>query len=424
MQLLCTDNLPSDKSFTHKEIIACLQNIKQMMENSGFRVIETHFDSEAKNGDLSKYPNIIIHPPDQHVARAERGIRTMKEQLRAFVQEKPWLPWFGRFAVEAVATATMYISLRHSRNSESRNSPFGQLTGRVPVIDRDFKACFGDLVAVENTVDTNKKLLVDRERVRLAVWLRPAFDDHGSAFVLDLVAGLVVKRTQARLVGWEDQQQALNRLWLWSGTPRVDAEMQKVRFTSRGKEYDLRVLPPDPQAEVVWEQDSILETETVIGRSSGGFPIPTRHQSGVDLPALPPVREDGAEANEIPDEQGAAYPGQDLSIARDPRAPVEGAVTSPVHGEEDGSVEDGKSDSGDANSLQDTSEPTLSEAVAMLPASAQDPESGGDTPDNLVTKYFPEGKNFEEKLEVDVHRDWGAYRGSDHSHCQGHETSH
>jgi hypothetical protein len=289
MHLICADNLPSDKQFTQQEIIKCLTNIKGVVEQSGFKVLETHFDSAAKTGDLSQYPDIVIHPPGQHVARAERAIRTMKEQLRAFVQAVPFLPWFGRFALQAVAAATMYISQRHARNSKSMKSPFQQFTGRTPVIDRDFKAVFGDLVAVENTSEEDRKSLVNRERVKEAVWLRPAFDDHGSAMVLILDSGQIVKRTLVKHIGWEDNQQQLNKLWSWSGSPREDSELKQVQFTENGKVYDLRVMPPDPDAEVEWEKDPTVETQTVIGRTRGGFPIPTRQESGVDVPNVSSV---------------------------------------------------------------------------------------------------------------------------------------
>jgi len=117
MYLMCADNLPFDKKFTHAEIVKCMLNIKGVMEQLGFKIVETHFHSAAKNGNLSKYPDPVVHPPGQHVARAERSIRTIREQLRSFVQAMPFLLLFGRFALQAVAAATMYISQRHARNS-------------------------------------------------------------------------------------------------------------------------------------------------------------------------------------------------------------------------------------------------------------------------------------------------------------------
>ena len=44
------------------------------------------------------------------------------------------LPWFGRFVLQAVVDATMYILQRHARNSKGRRSPYQQLTGRAPVV--------------------------------------------------------------------------------------------------------------------------------------------------------------------------------------------------------------------------------------------------------------------------------------------------
>ena len=59
---------------------------------------------------------------------------------------------------------------------------------------------------MENTVEEERKSLITRERVKEAVWLRPVFDDYGSAYVLDLDSGLIVKRVTCKHVGWEDQQ--------------------------------------------------------------------------------------------------------------------------------------------------------------------------------------------------------------------------
>ena len=70
---------------------------------------------------------------------------------------------------------------------------------------RDLKAAFGDLILVENTRDDRVSSL-DRPRVIEAVWLRPTFDDHGSARVLLLDSGEIVSRVVAKVIGWEDQR--------------------------------------------------------------------------------------------------------------------------------------------------------------------------------------------------------------------------
>ena len=203
-------------------MVKALQNIQGMLQDSGFEVDEVHFDSASKAGDLSSYPGIVVHPPGQHVGRAERAVRTMKEQLRVFVQDRPFLPWGGRFILQAVVAADMYISQRHAKNSKTLLSPYQQLSGRTPVVERDFKAAFGDLIVVENPQEANKVSQVSNPRMQLAVWLRPVFDDHGSAFVLILESGIIVSRIVAKHVGWEGQQSALNLLTVWSGKPRTD----------------------------------------------------------------------------------------------------------------------------------------------------------------------------------------------------------
>ena len=239
------------------------------------------------------------------MAQAERAIRAIKEILRALVQERPWLPWWGRFAIQAVAAATMYLSLRHAKNSKSKRSPFQQLTGRTPVADRDFKASFGDLVLVENLRDEASKSLVTRPRVIEAVWLRPSFDDHGSAIVLLLDTGQIAARVLSQRIEWEGHQQELNLLYKWSGAARTDLEMRDVQFTENGKVYNLRVIKPDHDADVLWENGSEEDAVNVlIGTSSGGFPLPTRMETGVDLPEAPGVdteQESIREAQEVDD---------------------------------------------------------------------------------------------------------------------------
>ena len=53
MHLVVTDNMPSDKGFTHKEIVQALTKVKAMLVASGFDVKEVHFDSAGKKGELS-----------------------------------------------------------------------------------------------------------------------------------------------------------------------------------------------------------------------------------------------------------------------------------------------------------------------------------------------------------------------------------
>ena len=287
MHLIMADALPSGKGFTHKEVVNSLKKMSGMVFEQGYKICETHFDSAAKSGDLAKYPGLVVHPPGQHVAQAERAIRTIKEVLRGLVQARPWLPWWGRFAVEAVGAATMYLSLRHAKNSRSLLSPLQQLTGRTPVADRDFKASFGDLVLVENLRDEATKSDVTRPRVVEAVWLRPTFDDHGSALVLLLDSCVIASRVLASRIEWEGHQPQLVKLYEWAGAPRTDLERSEVRFTEKGKVYNLLSCMPDPGADVLWETGyNPGFHKTLVGKTSGGFPLPSRVESGVDVPVL------------------------------------------------------------------------------------------------------------------------------------------
>jgi hypothetical protein len=309
MHLILTDQLANK---THVEIMRALRKVGETVSASGFTMTEVHYDSDAKDITmLAKFPNLIIHPPDQHVARAERGIRTIKECLRSFVQDRPWMPWWGRFAVQAVAAATAYIALRHGKNSKCLYSPFQQMTGRTPIAERDFKAGFGDLVLVENTRDDMKHNNVHRPRTLEAVWLRPNFDDHGSAKVLLLDSGEIVSKVVAKVIGWEDHSKMLELLYKWSGAPKSDMRENEVRFERHGNVQNLLTLTPDPGANVVWEEGVPIEevSDVLIGTTDNAVPMPTRFEtseSGVreagqvesNTQSIPPVTGD-AEATEV-----------------------------------------------------------------------------------------------------------------------------
>ena len=410
MHLICTDNMPSDRGFTHKEITASLTKVRAMMKDSGFEVEEVHFDSAGKKGELSTYPDIKVHPPGQHVAQAERGIRTVKECLRGFVQDRPWLPWWGRFAVQAVAAASMYISLRHAKNSKSKLSPYQQLTGTTPVVDRDFKAAFGDLVLVENLRDEASKSLVTRPRMIEAVWLRPSFDDHGSAVVLLLDSGVIAVRILSTRIEWEGHQQELNRLYAWSGAPRTDTEMKEVQFVEGGKVYDLRTIKPDLGADVIWERGTEEDdVKVLIGRSSGGFPLPTRHEQGIDLPDAPGGEDavgmdsEGVTPSEL--KEGVGDPGPTTSapdmgdvadvgaIGDVATSRSEETAVSDIGGPQTGVVDRRKGRKRKSDLLSEGYTEGLAEQVAQIPGSGHDPDDiVSEQPDQLVLDVSERGR--------------------------------
>ena len=315
MHLILTDQLASKG---HIEIMRALRKINDTVDVCGFTITEVHYDSDAKeNTQLAMFPNMIVHPPEQHVARAERGIRTIKECLRAFVQDRPWMPWWGKFAVQAVAAATAYIALRHGKNSRCQYSPFQQMTGRTPIAERDFKAGFGDLVLVENTRDDMRLNNVHRPRVLEAVWFRPNFDDHGSAKVLLLDTGEIVSRVVARVVGWEEKKGMLDLLYKWSGAPRSDMTDKEVRFERHGVVHNLLTLTPDPGANVVWEEGVPIEeaASVLIGRTSNAVPPPTRFETpdddAVASQEMPPITGDAVEMDVS--DRGGGYINYDVS---------------------------------------------------------------------------------------------------------------
>ncbi len=68
---------------------------------------------------------------------------------------------------------------------------------------------------------------------------------------------------------------------------RTDLERAEVKFTERGKVYNLLSCMPDPGVDVVWETGGHPEnSKTLVGRTSGGFPIPSRVQNGIDAPVV------------------------------------------------------------------------------------------------------------------------------------------
>ena len=166
-----------------------------------------------------------------------------------------------------------------------RLSPQQQLSGRTPDEARDFKCKFGDLIGYEDIPPTQaEKSLVTRPRIKHAMWLRPAFDDHGSAEVLDLTSLLISKQSNYTEILWTSlHQHLLDNLYKFAKLPRSDGVMTDVQWTSGGKTYNLLVLPPDPEAEV--EFDNIDNVELVFGNSNV-HAMPTRHKMGMDIPVL------------------------------------------------------------------------------------------------------------------------------------------
>jgi hypothetical protein len=379
MHLILTDQLANK---THVEIMRALRKVDGTVSTSGFTITEVHYDSDAKDTTLlAKFPNLIVHPPEQHVARAERGVRTIKECLRSFVQDRPWMPWWGRFAVQAVAAATAYIALRHGKNSKCMYSPFQQMTGRTPIAERDFKAGFGDLVMVENTRDDMKLNNVHRPRTLEAVWLRPNFDDHGSAKVLLLDSGEIVSRVVARVIGWEDHSKMVELLYKWSGAPKMDMTTNEVRFERHGDVQNLLTLTPDPGANVVWEEGVPIEeaASVLIGKTDNAVPMPTRFEtseSGVhetrqaesNTQSIPPVTGD-AEVTEVA-VRGGKFIDYDVS---NPNA----VLSDQVYVESDGGGSSGNSvPPSRALSNQDDADPILHVSPSGTPET-EVPGSGG-----------------------------------------------
>ena len=271
MQLVLVDNMPRGKTTTAKCITNGLNRFIGKLQSEHFDISEIHYDGAAK-AELGDMPNMIIHPPGQHVCKAERAIRTLKEQLRTMVQSAPKLPWHGRFVVEAVKTAAIYINVRLSKAHSQSLTPFQQITGRTPSLDRDFVAAFGDMVMVEAVQDT-KINLVEHARMVEAIWLRPQFDDHGSSLVWIPGSPKLMVRTNVK-TGCTMTNDMLTKLTQWAGAPRTDILV--APYIIKGKSVNLFTEPPDPDD----EQDEL------VAASKDGVLIPTRHEVGINMPDL------------------------------------------------------------------------------------------------------------------------------------------
>ena len=119
--------------------------------------------------------------------------------------------------------------------------------------------------------------------VLCCVWLRPSFDDHASSWVLLIDSCVIVQRVVAKVIPWQGRQRELERLYRWAGAQRTDEETRKVMFEAAGKVYDLRVIAPDPGAEVCWQEDGDEEA-VLVGRPTGNFPMRTRLENGINVP--------------------------------------------------------------------------------------------------------------------------------------------
>jgi hypothetical protein len=281
-------HLKWDKSAGIKEVKAKLLNHRRVLEDRSYVVTQTHYDGELDTSSgaeqvIEDYPQLIIHPPDQHVGIAERSVRTVKDILRCFVLACPYLPWYGRFLVEAVVSVGFYANLRYPRSAPGAPTPLQQITGRPIIFAKDIPAAFGDIVMVEVIVQQNRKN-TNVARMEEAVFLRPTMDQHGSSVVILLRSCEVVKRTNIRR-GAVWNEALLDKLKKWAGSPRTDVQEVMVKNRKGEDERRIRELEPD------------IEPEFDHYVTVGNFEVPayTRHQAGVDAPNADEISSSGEE---------------------------------------------------------------------------------------------------------------------------------
>jgi hypothetical protein len=254
MHLVLAEVLNHGKSHTGKDIVDALMYMVGRYQSQSCNITEVHFDGEARHGDLANIPGLILHPPGQHVGIAERAIRTLKNLIRALILNAPHFNgiWAGNLLTEVVKCAVALLSVRYTRATTSLFTPFQQFLGFTPDAEKDFKAYFGQHILVENLADRETKLSdVTRERMSDAIWLRPAFDEHFSSWVLIVKTLKVVTRTHIQLVHEGFPQWIFDSVKKWAGCRLF--EVKVVQWIVKGKQTDIMVIEPQP------EEDDVIE---------------------------------------------------------------------------------------------------------------------------------------------------------------------
>jgi hypothetical protein len=176
----------------------------------GFTITRVVVDSERGLACLAgRIPNVPVDvvAPGQHVQKAERAIRTLKERVRAIEASLPYnLP--RRCVRHAVAFVVQRVNAvpRRSLGPVATGELF---TGRKFDMKEDGKGAFGDYVVAPEPKNDNTM----RPRARLCILMHPQGNATPGWLLLDIERGVVIRRSSWRKEPIPPQAiEAINRM--------------------------------------------------------------------------------------------------------------------------------------------------------------------------------------------------------------------
>jgi hypothetical protein len=171
------------------------QAVIKLYETRGFTVTKVEGDQEFSCLANDLLPTSLnIADADDHVAKVERSIQTIKERVRCFVQGLPFKRIPKAMMRAAIENANKTLNQFPAKNGVSNTlSPLTIMTGRPTPNFNDMKIEFGAYAQVfEDSNPTN----TPRARTTGAIALTPTGNAQGGYFFLSLATGRKLSRKQ------------------------------------------------------------------------------------------------------------------------------------------------------------------------------------------------------------------------------------
>jgi hypothetical protein len=244
-QLLVSETTRKRGAARCKEII---KNHIGLCQNHGFRITRVIVDLESPLVALAERGVGAVVVPvakGQHVQKAERQIRTLKERARAILQSLPF-----RLPARCVAHLVTFVVQRYNalpRKSTGPISPNEQFTGRKFSFKHDGRATFGEMVFAKEPVNDNTM----KPRSRMCIVMSQVTNLSDNWYLLDLDKGTFIRRAS------------------WERAPLSDAAIERIKALA---EKDKITEDPDAVGDIEngVEPDSDEVPLPEIGTTTGG----------------------------------------------------------------------------------------------------------------------------------------------------------
>jgi hypothetical protein len=236
------------KAIVNKHISIC--------RSHGFNVTRVVVDLESPLVALAeKGADALVVPiaKGQHVQRAERQIRTLKERARAILHSLPY-----RLPARCIVHLVTYIVQKYNalpRRSTGPVPPNELFTGRKFSFKHDARSAFGSLV-LSREPDTDNSMTA---RARTCLVMSQVTNLSDNWYLLDLDKGTFVRRAS------------------WDDIPLSDGALERIKAIA---DADKQVVDPETIGDLEdnVEPDSdwhpLPEVRTTVGGARSGFIAP------------------------------------------------------------------------------------------------------------------------------------------------------